>query len=72
METENINGLFSNCSIILMFPRRWLRNSFEALKENDKVFENVGTLNDGSVGNTVKDATKTMKESDSDVEEVLR
>ncbi|GKB55849.1 hypothetical protein Tco_0912035 [Tanacetum coccineum] len=30
-----------------------LKNSFEALKEKDKIFENVGTLIDGNVGNTV-------------------
>ncbi|GJR06727.1 hypothetical protein Tco_0529711 [Tanacetum coccineum] len=47
-----------------------LSNSFEALKENDTIFKNVGTSIAGNVGNIVKDATKAVEESDSDVDDV--
>ena len=47
-----------------------LNNSVEVFKENDKIFENVGTSIAENVGNTVKDAEKAVEESDSDVDEV--
>lgn len=41
-----------------------LRNSFAALNEDDKLFENVDTSNVGNDGSTVKEATKVVKDSD--------
>ncbi|GJV83772.1 hypothetical protein Tco_1523670 [Tanacetum coccineum] len=48
-----------------------LRNSFEVSKESDKLFENVGTSIVVTIGNTVKEANKSMEESDSDIEDLL-
>ncbi|GJT29024.1 reverse transcriptase domain-containing protein [Tanacetum coccineum] len=47
-----------------------LRNSFTALNEEDKVFENVDTSNAGNDGNISKDATKVEDDTYSDVEDV--
>ncbi|GJU66013.1 hypothetical protein Tco_1252272 [Tanacetum coccineum] len=41
-----------------------------SLKENGKIFKNVGTSIAANVGNTVKDATKVVEESDSVVDNV--
>lgn len=47
-----------------------LRNSFAALNEEDKVFENVDTSNAVNDGNIVKNETMARDDSDSDVEDV--
>ena len=47
-----------------------IRNSLEVLKEDDKIFENVGTSSAGNVGNSFKDAKKAVEESDSDFVDV--
>ncbi|GJX80885.1 RNA-directed DNA polymerase, eukaryota [Tanacetum coccineum] len=44
--------------------------SSSSLKENGKIFKNVGTSIAANVGNTVKDATKVVEESDSVVDDV--
>ncbi|GJV89083.1 hypothetical protein Tco_1533021 [Tanacetum coccineum] len=48
------------------------RNSLEALKENDNLFEYVGTSGVGNVGNTIQDANKVVEKTDSDVIYMMR
>ncbi|GJY96275.1 hypothetical protein Tco_0512636 [Tanacetum coccineum] len=48
-----------------------IKNSFEALKENENIFEKVVSSREDNVWDTIKEAEQVMEESDSDeVEDV--